>query len=95
MLNGIVTHMGSVVDVYEVNYSSHLIIRLLSILTSLGVLGFVGLRVGVLATMRACRRPCVGEYGRFVVYAGVCVKAVDGFGIHLVECPGELDRFRL
>ena len=51
MLDGFVTHVGSTVAVYEVNYSSHFIIRLLSILTSLGVLRFVGLRVGVLATM--------------------------------------------
>ena len=95
MLNGFVTHMESIMAVYEIDYSSHFIICLLSILTSVGVPRFVGLRVGVLATMRACRRPCIGEYGRFVVYAGVCVQAVDEFGVLLVGCLRELDRFRL
>ena len=51
MFHGFVTHAESTVAVYEVDYSSHFIIRLLSILTSLGVLRFVGLRVGVLATL--------------------------------------------
>ena len=95
MLNGFVTHVGSVVAVYEIDYLSHLIVRLLSILTSLGVLRFVGLRVGILATMRACRRPCVCEYGRFVAYTGVCVQAIDEFGVLLVKCFDELDRCRL
>ena len=51
MWNGFGIHMESIVAIYEINYSSHFVVRLLPTLTSLGVLGFMGLRVGVLATM--------------------------------------------